>query len=181
MTINLIIGENYLKENSVISGNADMKLITPTLQYVQLFYIRNLLGTNLYDQIISQIGSNTVSAANQTLLDSYVIPCMLYYTLCECTPVFQYRYANKGVMTKSSENSQPIGIEEVQFLMDKWKNNAENLAEICTKYLCANSATYPLYIDNSEVWEVKPNVQNYTMGLFLDDTDDRPNYRIGHE
>jgi len=181
-TINLIIGENYLKSVSIIEDNADMKAITPTIQYVQQVYIKSLLGTRLYDQILSQISTNTVSALNTTLLDNYVIPCMLYYILSECTPVFKYRYANKGIMIKNSDNSQPADLQEIQFLMDKWKNNAEALAEICTKYLVSESTDYPLYDANTEIYEVQPNKQNFTHGLFLGDDDDcRPCYRIGHE
>jgi hypothetical protein len=166
--MNLIISENYLKENSVINGNADMKVITPTIKLVQLKYIRPLLGTDLYDEILSQIGSNTVTAANQTLLDDYVLDCMLYYVLCECTPVFKYRYANKGVMVKNSENSTAADLTEIQWLMDKWRNNAEQMAEICTKFLREESTTYPLYYENEECYKVKPNKTNFTSGLYLE-------------
>ena len=48
-----------------------------------MFYILPILGTQLYNQIISQVGSNTVSAANVTLLDNYVVPCLMYYVKCE--------------------------------------------------------------------------------------------------
>lgn len=171
-TINLIIGENYLKSVGIINDNADMKVITPTIQYVQQAYIEDLLGTQLYNQILSQIGSSSVSAANQTLLDSYVIPCMHYYILSECTPVFKYRYMNKGVMIKTSENSQSPTLEEIEFLMDKWKNMAEKLAEKVTKFLCSESATYPLYSSNSESYESQPNKNNYTNGLYFDEGED---------
>lgn len=174
-TINLIVGENYLKSVSIINDNADMKVITPTIQYVQQAYIEDLLGTQLYNQILSQISSNTVSANNQTLLDNYVIPCMHYYILSECTPVFKYRYMNKGVMVKSSENSQPATLEEIEFLMDKWKNQAEKLAEKCTKYLCANTNTYTLYTANTEGYESQPNKNNYTNGLYFNESLDNCN------
>jgi hypothetical protein len=166
--MNLIISENYLKENSVINGNADMKVITPTIKLVQLKYIRPLLGTDLYDEILSQIGSNTVTPANQTLLDDYVYDCMLYYVLCECTPVFKYRYANKGVMVKNSENSSAADLTEIQWLMDKWRNNAEQMAEICTKFLREESNIYPLYYENDECYKIKPNKTNFTSGLYLE-------------
>lgn len=168
-TINLMMGETYLKQASIINDNADMKVITPTIEDVQVLYIEDLLGTLLYNEILSQIGSNTVSALNQTLLNSYVLPCMKYYVLCECTPAFKWRYMNKGVMVKSSENSQPADTQEILYLMDKWKNNAEKLAQRVTNYLCSESASYPLYFANTESYQSKPNYTNYTHGLFLDD------------
>ena len=170
-TINIMMGENYLKQASIINDNADMKVITPTIEDVQRLYIEDLLGTQLYDSILSQISTSTVSALNQTLLDSYVLPCMKFYVLCECTPAFKWRYMNKGVMIKSSENSQSTDTQEILYLMDKWKNNAEKLAQKCTAYLCAKSALYPLYNSNTENYESQPNKQNYTGGLYFRDSE----------
>jgi hypothetical protein len=177
----LIISENYLKEYSIINNNADMKVITPTIQLVQDIYIHPILGSDLYDEIITQINSNTVTSLNQTLLDSYVIPCMLWYVLCECTPVFKYRYMNKGVMVKNSENSTPADLNEIQFLMDKWKNNAEVYAERITKYLRKNASSYPEYTSNPDYDDIKPNKSNYETGIYLDDSsDDDCNIIIGN-
>jgi hypothetical protein len=83
---NLIISENYLKEYTTINNNVDVKIVTPVIQEAQVFYILPILGTQLYNQIISQVGSNTVSAANVTLLDNYVVPCLMYYVKCELIP-----------------------------------------------------------------------------------------------
>lgn len=169
----LFISENYLKEYSIINNNADMKVITPTIQLVQDIYIHPILGTALYNDIITNLNANTLSTDYQTLLDSYVIPCMLWYTLCECTPVFKYRYMNKGVMVKNSDNSQPADLNEIQFLMDKWKNNAELYAERITKFLRVNIATYPLYTQNFTYDKIQPNKTNFQTGIWLDDGDDR--------
>jgi len=172
MAINLILTENYLKENSIIRGNVDMQLITPTIVNVQQMYMEDLLGTKLYNQILSQIGSSSVSTANQTLLDDYVIPCMIEYIKSEMTPVLQFQYMNIGVVEKTSEHTQTIDLEKILFLMDKWRNNAEKLAEKVTKFLKKNSTTYPLYLDNTEIDEIKPLSTNFFGGLYLDDNGD---------
>lgn len=180
----LFISENYLKQNGVINDNADMKVITPTIFLVQDIYIHKILGTDLFNEITTQITNNTVSSDNQTLLDNYILPTMLWYTLCECTPVFKYRYMNKGVMVKNSENSTPADLQEIQYLMDKWKNNAELYAQRLTNYLIqeATSSKYAAYLQNTDLSDIKPTLNNYTNGLFLEDWEDRrPCYRRGHD
>lgn len=179
-TINLMMGETYLKQNSIVNENADMKVITPTINDVQILYVRKVLGTQLFNSILSQIGSNTVTSLNQTLLDSYILPFMKYYVLCELSPNLQYRYMNKGVMTASAENTQPVDLQTLQYNMDRWKNHAEELAQICSDYLCANTSSYPLYLTNTEIFEQQPTRNNYTHGLYLDDSDDDYCYRRGH-
>ena len=166
---NLIISENYLKEKSVINGNADMKVITPTIQLCQDKYIKPILGTDLYDQILSEIGSSTVTAENVTLLDNYILPALMWYILCEVTPVFKYRYANKGIQVNSSENSQSASLDEIQWLMDKWRNNAEWYGQQATKFLReeSDSTNYPLYLENDDCYKIKPIKNNFTSGLYL--------------
>jgi hypothetical protein len=164
----IIITENYLKQNSIVQDNTDMKLITPTIVLVQDIYIHPILGTDLYNSIQSQINAGSVSTANQTLLDSYVLPTMIWYLLHECTPVFKYRYMNKGIMVKNSENSAAADLSEIKFLMDKWKNNAEVYAQRTTNFLKANTTTYPLYIANNDCDDIQPNKNNYTSSLFLE-------------
>lgn len=168
----LIITENYLKQNSIVNENCDMKTITPTLILVQDKYIEPLLGTKLFNEILAQINSQNVSADNQTLLNNHVLKVMIWYTLCEMTPVLKYRYMNKGVLSKNSENSSAADLQEVQFLMDKWRIHAEEYAERCTKFLVQNIVTYPLFIMNNNLDEISPNGTNYSTGFYLEGPDD---------
>lgn len=168
----LIITENYLKQSSVLNGNVDMKIITPTIVLCQDKYIKPMLGEDLFDEILSQIGSNTVSSLNETILDNYVLPALVYYTMTELTPSMKYKYANIGIVTNSDTNASAPDLTEIKFLMDQWRVNAEMYAERGTRYLVDNSADYPLYTANTDCYKTKPNGTNYTSGLFLDDDSD---------
>ena len=169
---NYIVSANYIKKTTVINDNVDDKLIEGAINDVQLLYMRPLLGTRLYDQILSQIGSSSVSANNQTLINTYLAPCMKYYVLAECAHIFNYQFWNKGIMTSSSDNAQPVDFSTVKFVMDEYRNKAEKLARIATDYLRYNSSTYTLYTANAYTYEEKPNSNNYQTGLYLDDPND---------
>ena len=166
----LLISENYLKEYTNINKNVDMTILTPILQEVQDFYIIPLLGTNLYNEVLIQVTTSTVTALNQTLLD-LVVPCMLHYAKMEAMPDMKYRLMNKGVMIKNSENSSAADLSEIQFLMDRSKNKAEIYAQRVTNYLNRYVSSYPLYISNVERDEIMPNRNNFTSGIMIDDHD----------
>jgi hypothetical protein len=166
----LLISENYLKEYTNINKNVDMTILTPILQEVQDFYIIPLLGTNLYNEVLGQVTTSTVTALNQTLLD-LVVPCMLHYAKMEAMPDMKYRLMNKGVMIKNSENSSAADLAEIQFLMDRSKNKAEIYAQRVTNYLNRYVSSYPLYISNVERDEIMPNRNNFTSGIMIDDHD----------
>lgn len=168
----LFVTERWIKENGLINDNTDTKVITNVIIGVQDMYIHPLLGTDLYNQIDTEIAAGSVSSANQTLLDDYVLKAILWYVHCEASPAMQFKYMNKGVMTKSSDNSNPVDLNTLRYAMDKWKNMAEMYAQRATRFLCANTSTYPLYISNSDSNDIHPNKNNYTSSLYLPDEDD---------
>jgi len=177
----LWMSETYFKDNSIVNDNTDWKIIQPIMIIAQDQQIRPILGTALFDEIADQIYNNTVTAANTTLLNLYLRKTIIYYVLSDLAPALKYRYHNKGVMVRNSENSQPATLEEIQFEISYWKNKAEQQAEFTTKYLVQNNTTFPLYYNgNSDYDDVFPNKTNFRSSLYLggESGDDckNPNY-----
>lgn len=163
----LTFTENYLKEISIINDNVDAKILTPIIILVQDKYLHPILGTDLFTDIKDEIIAGSVSADNVTLLDNYIMPVMHWYCLKESTPAFKYRYMNKGLMIKNSENSSAADLSEVKWNMDLWDNNAKFYAERLTNFLKANTTTYPLYCSNTDCDDIKPNQTNYRTSIYL--------------
>jgi hypothetical protein len=165
----LWIGEDYLKENGLINGNADMKVVQPNIIFVQDTHIKRILGTDLFDEINGQIIANTVTALNTTLL-TYITDCLFWYILAESTDEFKYRYMNKGVMVKNSDNSQPADLTDIERLISKYKNRAEYYAERTRKYLLKNLSSYPLYSTNADIDDIQPQTTGFNCSLYLPDS-----------
>lgn len=164
----LWMSETYFKENSILNDNTDWKVVQPIMIMTQDQYIQPILGTDLFDEIADQIYTNTVTAANTTLLNLYIRKCIIYYVLSELAPALKYRYHNKGIMVRSSENSQPASLEEIQFEISRWKQKAEWAAERVTNFLVENNTTYPLYYNgNTTIDSIKPNKTNFRSSLYL--------------
>ena len=108
------ISENYLKSTTVIDDNVDMKLLNPTLRLVQEKYILQILGTALYDKLVSDVSASSLSGSYKTLMDDYILPTMSWYVMLESPIPLGYRFMNKGVMRKNSDNSQPADIADLQ-------------------------------------------------------------------
>lgn len=164
---------DYIKQYSIINDNADAKLITPTIRLVQEKYIKPLLGTDLFNEIKGEIIAGSVSSDNQTLLDDYLMNVVVNYTLLECTPIFKYRYMNRGIAVNNAENSTSADLNEIKFMMDKWRNDAEFFAERTTKFIKrvnSNDPTkYANYFNNMDCDDIKPNRTNYSTSIYLGD------------
>ena len=90
---------------------------------------------------------------------------MLQWTMYECSASMLFKYRNKSVATKSSENSQPIDFQNLQFLRDEWKNKAEERDQRLINYLCENDELYPKYKEYSD--DLHPKKTAYQTSFYL--------------
>ena len=161
----LFISETYVKNNSVIDENVDMRLVLPSIRDAQELRLHPILGTPFYNDLKDKITGGTLNADEINLLDNYVAPSMLQWTLYECSASMLFKYRNKSVSTKSSENSQPIDYQDLQFLRDEWKNKAEERDQRLINYLCDNSTLFPKYNEASD--DLTPKKTAYQTGFWL--------------
>lgn len=171
MALVLFVSEDYLKSFSVINDNVEMKQITPLIDKVQEQRILPAIGTGIFNELKTQIAGSTLTALNTTLLDDYITKAVLWWTLYEAPIFFNYRFMNKGVMVKSSDNSRPAGMDEVNDLRGQFKSDAEFYTNRLILYLVENASSYPLY-DNAGngVDTVHPQGYSYSNGMNLEDS-----------
>lgn len=172
----LFINEDNLKAKSYILDNVDMKTVTPTIVMVQDTYMLEILGTQLSDDIKARILAGTVASGSPvytTLLVDYIQPTLIWFVQAELPLVNTMKQANKGLVSKNADGSQPVNINEIIRYSDKLRNTAENYAQRLTDYLIANQSTYPKYLESGATNAVTPKSTSYQSGLFLGGTDCR--------
>jgi len=164
----ILIDNNFVKLNSIIDANVDDELITSVIWEAQREHIKPLLGTDLYDQLQSSYdGINTPTADEETLVNDYISNALLNWTVFEFCVAGHFKFRNKGIEKKSSDNAQPVDFTELRFLMDKYKNRAEMWSEDLVRFLCANDDLYPAYLSNDDSDDLHPRGTAYTTGLYL--------------
>lgn len=163
----LIISEKYVKNNSIIDENVDVKLLRPIIWESQSEYIEPILGTDLYNKILTDIAASTLTGNYLTLVDSYVAPCLLNYTLLEFSFAGLYKLRNKHVAKKNSENATPVDFTEHRSVNDHFRDKAERRRARLVNYLCENQTLFPELETNEGLDELKPARDTYTVPFFL--------------
>jgi hypothetical protein len=167
----IFIGEKYIKDTSYIDENVDADLLTNCILETQDFRILPIVGTGLYDELKTQISGGSLTGLNTTLLNTYIAPALKYWVLHDGALILSYKIMNKSIVKRDSENSDNLGLDELDRLMDFFKNRAEFYSERITRYLVENETSYPLYNDAGDGFDtVHPKRNNYTQGLFLGET-----------
>jgi len=172
-----LISENYVKERSTVMDNVENIFIRNNILLSQDIYLQDIIGSKLYDDIISQFEdyktaydagtagiaySDYVDANYLTLVDNYIQPCLLYYTLYESSDDLYMKFTNKGIVTQTSDYSNTIGDEMFYKRKAGFLNKAEFYAKRLTNYLIDNHTTYTKYYESiSDYSDNYPNEQSY--------------------
>lgn len=167
----IFISEQALKDSSIINENVDMKLLLPTIKLAQEKYVLPILGTALYNELKTQITSATLTVLNETLLDDYIQPCLIWWIMAESPMPLTYKFMNKSVATRSSENANAASLNDLLKLEERFKDNAEWYSQRITNYLLENSTAYPLYLNpGNGIDTIVPKKTMYSTGMFLGNT-----------
>ncbi len=160
MAYTYLITETELKQDTIIQNNVDGKLLGWAMRKAQDIYTRAVLGTALYNQIITEFAASSLTAANQTLLDSYIVPMQREYIQKEATFALWIKFTNSSIGTRSVDDLQTSGQEQVNYAVNEFERAAEYWKDLLIKYICDNIADYPLY--NTGDQEIEPNTKSYT-------------------
>jgi hypothetical protein len=163
----LFISEDYVKENSVIDENVDVKLILPAIVQMQDMKLQTALGTHLFKDLNNKIVAGTLSADEVTLIEDYISPMLLKWVMFELTTVLLFKYRNKNVSKSNSENSFAIDTDEMNYLIGKWQNDAEWYEQRLIEYLCQEVAKFPKYTQAPNYSDIISKTNAFTCSFYL--------------
>jgi len=163
----LFYNESFFYENSAVDENVNYDVIRPVMWDAQELYIQDILGTPLYNELKTQVENSTLTALNTTLLNDYVVPCLLKYTLMDSQITMLFKMRNKSVSTDRSDYSTEVDFQEHKYLVNEYRIKAEQYAEKIERYLCANQSSYPLYTTYTSSDEVRAQHQRPQTSLWL--------------
>lgn len=164
----LFITEKQLKDASLINENVSMIKLRPTVIMCQEMHIQPIIGSDLYKELQTQIIGNSLTQENETLLADYIQPCLQMWVMMEAPMILGYQFRNKNVERGTDVNSSQASIQELQRLMDNYRNKAEWYSERITRFLLANTTDYPLFSSpTSNIDTIIPTRRNYTSGMVL--------------
>lgn len=153
MATALFINRTDLVRNSIIDGNVDTDKFIQFIKLAQQIHIQNYLGTELYNKISTLITSGDIDESEyadyKTLLNDYIQPMLIWWSQVDYIPFASYQIRNGGIYKHSSETSESVGKDEVDFLVNKAREKADFYTRRFIDYISFRNATYPEYTANT--------------------------------
>lgn len=145
----LFITRNDLVKYTAVNGNVDTDKFIQFIKISQDIHIQNYLGSDLFDKISNDIINEDLTGNYLFLVDTYIKPMVIHWAMVEYLPFASYTIANKGVYKHSSENSDTVVKDEIDFLIEKSRNLAQYYTDRFISYMSFNQDTYPEYNTNN--------------------------------
>jgi hypothetical protein len=168
MAYALFINRNDIIKNTPLQGAIDADALLPFVRTAQDKYLKNLLGTILFDYLQAQILANTVgnlSVYYQDLLDDYVKNALMWYSCVEYIPFSSVQFKSNGSVKQQSEQGIAPSKSEIDYLLAKAMNNADYYALRLQNYLIAYSNNIPQYLQSiGNQTQIYPDQSNQYFG-----------------
>ena len=163
----LFITTQDIKRYSVISGSVDPDKLIFYVEIAQDTEIQNYLGTVLLEKLQALIIAGTVNdpanLAYKTLLETYVKPMTIYWSLVQLMSFIPYTIANGGVYKHTSESSETVSKDEVDYLAEKYRDIAQYYTNNFINFMIYNQTKYPEYNANTND-DTYPDTSNADFG-----------------
>ena len=162
----LFISSKELKTFTTINAGVSPQKYLSAVYLAQETHIHNLLGTDLYNKLSDDIESGSLSNVYKALLDDYIKPILLQYSLVEIVPRLHYQITSKGVIKHTTENGDSATTEEVNEMVERERSAAQFYADRFIDYMNNNTSTFPEYLSNSS-GDLYPDNTSYYSGFVL--------------
>lgn len=134
----LFITPQEMTNSTILSGNTDTDKYLFCILQAQITTIEPLLGSELYDKIISDIEGSTLSGLYLELYTDFIKPITKNEALAQYIEIASYLVDNGGIYKRSGENVEVVAKDEVQYLSGKYKSLAQMYVGRFEKWICKN-------------------------------------------
>jgi hypothetical protein len=162
MTDTLLISEAKVRAFSDLNNAVDSDLITNNIRVAQDLYLQDVIGTLLYEKIITLVDNSTIGDAGNSnykyLLDTYIQDYLLYGAYYETLESIYLRPRNNGLLVpQGGENSAPADTSLYNQKRKSISNKMEYYGERLRKYIIEEEALFPELQANNKLYEQDPD------------------------
>ena len=168
MSYALFITRNDIIKNSPLQGAIDADALLPFVRTAQDKYLKNLLGTVLFDYLQAKITDGTFGSLSeyyQDLMNDHIKYVLLWYACVEYIPFSSVQFKSAGAVKHLSDQSVAPTKGEIDYLLNKALNNADYYATRLQDYLIAYSVQIPQYYESvGNATQIYPDMANQYLG-----------------
>ena len=154
----LFVSPSDIKSTTVIGGNVDNDKFLFVIADVQNTTILPLLGQELYEKILSEAETNTLSGDYLELYTKFVKPITKYQTVSNYVLISNYMVDNGGTSVHQSSNKEVVDDNGLSKLANTYAGMADTFIDRFQEWIMHNPL--PEYKTYQEGVDANKNISN---------------------
>jgi len=130
-----------------LSPNIKEEQLNPSILDAQVRLLKGTMCASLYNEVYSQFLSDTLTAENQTLLDEYVKPFLIFASYVNYLTTAGKRSTVSGIVKLVGDNLEQVTRDELKDIISENKYKSDSYQNSLTDFLENNKDIYPLFLD----------------------------------
>lgn len=144
-----LINAEYLKQYSLFPKNYDLTDIQNFIPVAEQIHILPILGISLYEELLDQVTTNTLTDENSTLLlEVYRVEGIA--VLYESLPFVWAHVSQVGITKGKSDNSDSLENKDLSYLNTHVKAQLDYAKSYLRDWLNTYAINFPLYKQDDE-------------------------------
>ena len=149
----MLVSPKMVKQSGELNLNCDDAQIGASIRTAQNVYLVDALGKALVEHLQELVYnkikgySNSIddeeNIAYRTLLDDYVVDCLVYKTVIDLAIRSSLKVRNMGVVQNSDTNVQASSLDDIKYLQNYLETMYNHSLNRMTEFLCENKEAIP--------------------------------------
>ena len=145
-----LVTSQDIKYSTPLGGNVDADLIMNFVDDVQTMVIEPILGTKLFDKILTDFDAGSLNGLYLQMVDDYLKKIICYSVFADYTKFGSITVSNGGVYRKTSDEAQLASESEIAALAKGYTSKADVYIGRLERFLCDQDQNIPEYTTNQD-------------------------------
>lgn len=168
MTTTFLISEAKVRSFTSLNNSVDSELIKNNIRTAQDYWLQNIIGTVLYQKLLSDVDSSSLTGDYKTLVDDYIQDYLLYATYYETLEDIYLRPRNNGLLKPNGgDNSDPVERDLYDMKRQSIRNKMDYYGQRLTEYILEEDSLFPELQQDTKLYQQIPDYSNKYKNPFV--------------
>ena len=175
-----LVTSQDIKDRTQMGGNVDSDKFIHFIDDVQIFQLEPVLGTKLYDKILTDFASNSLTGLYEQMYNDYIKDVVCHGVFAEYVKLGAIIVGNGGIYNHVAQDAEVISAEERSNLAQRSNSRVDSYIARLVRFLCDQDANIPEYTLNQDNdYDIDPVTNMQTIsGWYLGNNEREYDWRI---
>jgi len=131
-----LITSEEIRLNTPMGGNVDSDKFINFITDVQVMILEPVLGTKLYDKIITDFNANSLADVYLQMFDDYIKPVIWHSVFAEYVKIGSIIVGNGGMYRHVAQDAEIARLDDINYIAKNAQSKADTYIDRLIRFLC---------------------------------------------